>query len=162
MIHPSAIISDNVTIEEGVYIGPYCIIGFPPEWKGRENNNKGVIIKKGARLTGFVSVDGGAERTTIIGENAYIMKHAYIAHDCILESNVTLSAGVKLAGYCTIQQGANLGMGVAVHQKSIVPPNVMIGMNSVVTKKSILLPNQKYAGTPVKNIGPNEYTKNHN
>jgi UDP-N-acetylglucosamine acyltransferase len=162
MIHPSAIIYDNVTIEEDVYIGAYCIIGAPPEWKGREHESKGVIIKKGARLTGFVSVDAGAERTTIIGENAYIMKHSYIAHDCIIENNVTLSAGVKIAGYCIIQEGANLGMGVAVHQKCRVPSNVMIGMNSVVTKKSLLLSNQKYAGAPVKNIGTNERPKNNN
>jgi acetyltransferase-like isoleucine patch superfamily enzyme len=35
-IHPTALIEPNVIIEDNVYIGPYCIIGFPPEWKKRE------------------------------------------------------------------------------------------------------------------------------
>jgi UDP-N-acetylglucosamine acyltransferase len=161
-IHSTAVISKNVTIEDDVYIGPYCIIGFPPEWKGKEDQNKGVIIRKGTTITGMVTIDGGAERTTEIGSDCYIMKHAYIAHDCILGNNVTMSAGSKLAGFCTIGDKVNLGMGVAIHQKSIIPEGVMIGMNGVVTKKSKLEPYQKYAGVPVKNIGSNERAKNNN
>jgi UDP-N-acetylglucosamine acyltransferase len=155
-IHHTALIEPNVIIEEDVYIGPYCIIGFPPEWKGKEGEGKGVIIKKGARLTGFVTIDAGAERRTEIGENSYIMKHTYIAHDCILENNVTMSAGSKLGGFCYVSQNVNLGMGVTIHQKSTLPSGIMIGMNGVVTKQSKLFPNQKYAGVPVKHIGSNE------
>jgi len=162
LIHPTAIIGPNVTIEDGVYIGPYCIIGFAPEWKGKEDQNKGVIIREGTTLTGMITIDGGAERTTEIGPNCYIMKHAYIAHDCILGKSVTMSAGSKLAGFCTIGDKVNLGMGAAIHQKSIIPEGVMIGMNGVVTKKSKLEPYQKYAGVPVKNIGSNERTKDNN
>jgi UDP-N-acetylglucosamine acyltransferase len=162
LIHPTAVIGPNVIIEDDVYIGPYCVIGFPPEWKGKEDQNKGVIIRKGTTLTGMVTIDGGAERITEIGQNCYIMKHAYIAHDCILGNNVTMSAGSKLAGFCTIGDRVNLGMGAAVHQKSTIPEGVMIGMNGVVTKKSELEPYQKYAGVPVKNIGSNERAKNNN
>ena len=162
LIHPTAIIAPNVIIEDDVYIGPYCIIGMSPEWKGKEDQNKGVIIKKGTILTGMVTIDGGAERTTEIGPNCYIMKHSYIAHDCILGSNVTMSAGSKLAGFCTVENKVNLGMGAAVHQKSTIPEGVMIGMNGVVTKKSKLESYQKYAGVPVKNIGSNERAKNNN
>jgi|688.fasta_scaffold352037_2 UDP-N-acetylglucosamine acyltransferase len=162
LIHPTAIIGSNVIIEDDVYIGPYCIIGMPPEWKGKESENKGVIIRKGTTLTGLVTVDTGAERTTEIGPGCYIMKHAYIAHDCILGSNVTMSAGSKLAGFCTVGDKVNLGMGAAVHQKSTLPDGIMIGMNGVVTKKSKLEPYQKYAGVPVKNIGSNERAKNNN
>ena len=162
LIHPTAIIGSNVIIEDDVYIGPYCIIGMPPEWIGKENENKGVLIKNGTRLTGMITVDSGAERQTVIGNDCYLMKHAYIAHDCVLGSSVTMSAGSKLAGFCTIGNKVNLGMGVAIHQKSIIPEGVMIGMNGVVTKKSKLQPYQKYAGVPVKNIGSNEKAKNNN
>jgi hypothetical protein len=84
------------------------------------------------------------------------VKHAYIAHDCILGSDVTMSAGSKLAGFCTVGNKVNLGMGVAVHQKSTLPEGIMIGMNGVVTKKSKLEPYQKYVGMPIKNIGVNK------
>lgn len=162
VIHPTVVIGNNVTIEDNVYIGPYCVIGMPPEWKGKEDQNKGVIIKSGSVLTGMVTIDAGAERTTIVGSNAYIMKHAYIAHDCVLGNNVTMSAGSKLAGFCTVEDNVNLGMGASVHQKTTIPTGIMIGMNGVVTKKSKLIPNQKYAGVPVKHIGSNEKPKNNN
>jgi UDP-N-acetylglucosamine acyltransferase len=161
-IHNTTIIGKNVTIEDDVYIGPYCIIGMPPEWKGKEEEDKGVLIKKGTKLTGMITIDSGAQRQTVIGENCYIMKHAYIAHDCVLGSNVTMSAGSKLAGFCTVEDKVNLGMGVAVHQKTTLPEGIMVGMNGVVIKKSKLEPYQKYAGVPVKNIGSNERAKDNN
>ena len=159
IIHPTVILSDKVHIGENVQIGPYCSIGLPPEWKGKENQNKGVIIKKNTILTGYVTIDGGAERITEIGENGYIMKHSYIAHDCIIGDNVTISAGTNIAGLCTVENNVTLGMGVAIHQKSNIPYGIMIGMNGVVIKKSNLLPNQKYAGVPVRHIGSNQRTR---
>jgi acyl-[acyl carrier protein]--UDP-N-acetylglucosamine O-acyltransferase len=59
MIHSTALINSNVIIEDDVYIGPYCIIGFDPEWKGHEKDNQGVIIRSGTRITGHVTIDGG-------------------------------------------------------------------------------------------------------
>jgi UDP-N-acetylglucosamine acyltransferase len=161
-IHNTAVIGNNVTIEDDVYIGPFCVIGMPPEWKGKENEDKGVLIKSGTILTGMVTIDSGAERQTVIGENCYLMKHAYVAHDCILGSNVTMSAGSKLAGFCTVGDKVNLGMGAAVHQKTTLPEGIMVGMNSTITKKSKLESYQKYAGSPVKHIGSNDAAKNNN
>jgi UDP-N-acetylglucosamine acyltransferase len=155
-IHPTAIIGENVTIEDDVYIGPYCLIGMPPEWRGKETESKGVYIGKGTIITGLVSIDSGAVEPTYIGPNCYIMKGAYIAHDCFIGSGVTLSAGVKLAGMVQIGHATNIGMGACVHQKTKVPQGCMIGMNAVITKKTVLKPNSKYAGVPAKFIGSND------
>ena len=85
-IHPTAIIGEFVTIEDNCYIGPYCIIGFPAEWKGKEHNDCGVLIKSGSRLTGLVTVDSGVEQMTIIGNDCYLMKHSHVGHDAGLKS----------------------------------------------------------------------------
>ncbi len=50
-IHETAIIYPGVIIEPNVYIGAYCIIGAPAEWKGREDCEGLVLIMSGARLT---------------------------------------------------------------------------------------------------------------
>lgn len=155
-IHPTAVVSPFVRIDENVYIGPHCIIGFPPEWKGREKDNKGVWIKKGTKLTGLVTIDGGAERVTEIGENCYLMKHSHCGHDVILEDNVTISCGAKIGGHSVIKKGSNIGLNAVIHQKVEVPEGVMIGASGFVGKKSILKPFTKYAGVPVKELGPNE------
>lgn len=154
-IHPTAIIGENVIIEDDVYIGAYCLIGLPPEWKGKENIDKGVLIGKGTRLTGMVTIDSGAEHQTQIGENCYIMKHSYIAHDCIISNDVTICAGVKLAGHTLVARRCNIGMNAVVHQRQIIAEGCMIGMGAVITKKLITTPYKKYVGNPAKCIGEN-------
>ena len=157
MIHESAIIGPNVIIEDDVYIGPLCIIGFSPEWKGKEHEDKGVIIKKGTRITGLVTIDSGAEKPTIIGENCYILKHAHIGHDAELKDGVTISCGAKVGGHSVIGERTNIGLNAVIHQKVFVPSGCMIGASAFVGKKSQLLSNRKYAGVPVKDIGSNEH-----
>lgn len=153
-IHPTAVIGKNVTIEEDVYIGPLCVIGFAAEWKGKDSW-KGVLIKKGSTLTGLVSVDAGVEQTTVIGENCYLMKHSHVGHDAELKDNVTLSCGAKVGGHSIIGEKTNIGLNAVIHQKLNVPEGCMIGACGFVGKKSILLPYKKYAGVPVKEIGSN-------
>jgi len=55
-IHPTAIIEQGVEIEEGVSVGPFCIL------------REGVRIKKGSRLISNVIMEGKTE----IGENCVI------------------------------------------------------------------------------------------
>jgi UDP-N-acetylglucosamine acyltransferase len=155
-IHSTAVIGKNVTIEDDVYIGPYCVIGMPAEWKGREHEDKGVLIKKGTRITGLVTIDSGVEKITTIGENCYLMKHSHVGHDAQLGDNVTLSCGAKIGGHSIIENNTNIGLNAVIHQKVTVPEGCMIGASAFVGKKSILKPFHKYAGVPVKELGSNE------
>ena len=154
-IHSTAIIGKNVVIEEDVEIGPYCVIGYPAEWKGKENHDFGVLIKSGSRLTGMVTVDSGAERQTVIGKSCYLMKHSHVGHDAHLGNNVTLSPGAKIGGHCEIGSFVNIGLNASIHQKIAIPNNCMIGANAFVGKQSELRPGYKYAGVPVRELGPN-------
>ena len=154
-IHPTALIGNNVQIGDNVYIGAYCIIGASPEWKGKEAEDKGVIIYNGARLTGLVTVDSGAEKPTVIGENCYLMKHSHVGHDAQLGNGVTLSCGAKIGGHSVIGDGTNIGLNAVIHQKLTVPGGCMIGASAFIGKKTELKPNAKYAGVPAKYIGEN-------
>lgn len=154
-IHPTALIGPNVEIGDDVYIGPYCVIGFPPEWKGKEHEDKGVIICNGARLTGLVTVDSGVETPTIIRENTYLMKHSHVGHDSYLAEGVTLSCGAKIGGHAVIGNNTNVGLNAVVHQKVIVPPGCMIGASAFIGKTLEMQPNSKYAGVPARYLGPN-------
>jgi UDP-N-acetylglucosamine acyltransferase len=154
VVHPTAIIYDGVIIEANAQIGPYCIIGAPAEWKGKEST-KGVTICQGAILTGMVTVDAGVDQTTIVGPNCYIMKHAHIGHDANINNNATISCGAKIGGHAIIGENTNIGLNAVIHQRKIVPANCMIGMGSVVTKGLIMSPGMKYAGNPAKLLGEN-------
>lgn len=154
-IHPTVILGPNVILEDDIYIGPYCIIGFPPDWKGKEQENKGVVIKSGTTITGMVTIDGGGITPTEIGANCYIMKHVYIAHDVIIQDGVTISSGAKIGGHSIVAQNCNIGLNAVIHQKCFIPEGCMIGASAFVGKKSNLKPFHKYAGVPVRELGEN-------
>jgi UDP-N-acetylglucosamine acyltransferase len=154
-IHPTAIIGENVIIEDDVYIGPYCVIGMPAEWKGKEHIDTGVTIGKGTRITGMVTIDSGAINRTQIGENCYLMKHSHVGHDAVLCNNVTLSCGAKIGGHTIVGNNCNIGLNAVIHQKQIIAEGCMIGMSAVITKKLITTPNMKYVGNPARLLGDN-------
>lgn len=153
-IHPTAIIYPNVTIEDGCYIGPYCVIGGPPEWKNKTESH-GVLIRKNSTLTGLVTVDSGAEGRTIIGSGCYLMKHSHIGHDARLGNNVTVSCGAKVGGHSFIGHNCNLGLNSVIHQRQNISDGCMIGASAFVSKTLITEPYRKYAGVPAKDIGAN-------
>jgi len=153
-IHPTAVIGENVTIGDNCHIGPLCIIGYPAEWKGKEDD-RGVWIGDRVILTGLVTIDSGVEETTLVGDDCYLMKHSHLGHDATLYSRVTVSCGAKIGGHAEIGAGTNIGLNAVIHQKVEVPEGCMIGASSFVGKKSKLQPNYKYAGVPVRELGPN-------
>jgi UDP-N-acetylglucosamine acyltransferase len=158
-IHPSAIIYDNVTIQEGAYIGPGCIIGCPPEIVGYKGENKGVWICPGARLEKMVVVDGGSKMKTLIGMNTFIMSQVHIGHDCFIGHRATIAAGATLAGHVKVDPFAFIGINAAIHQHQIIGMGAMIGAGSVVPKRTInsmIMPFQTFVGVPARYIGYNK------
>ena len=156
-IHPSAVIADNVIIEDDVYIGPNCIIGYPPEdISVFPQAPYTVHIGSGTKITGGVTIDAGTVRNTYIGNDCFLMKGAYVAHDVVIGNKVTLSSHVMLGGHVEVMEGSNLGMGCIVHQRQTVWPYCMIGMGAIVTKKLIIEPFGIYAGNPAKKIATND------
>ena len=156
-IHPSAVIHEGVIIEDDVYIGPNCIIGYPPEDKSVFPETPYTVhIASGTKITGNVTIDAGTVRNTYIGNDCFLMKGAYVAHDVIIGNQVTLSAHVMLAGHVEVMEGANLGMGCIIHQRQKIWHYCMIGMGAIVTKKLAIEPFSIYVGNPAKRIGTND------
>lgn len=155
IIHSTAVIYDNVMIEEGAYIGPFCVVGTPPEHRGHDGTDFGVLIKSGARLEKFVCVDAGYKSQTVIGSGAMLMNGVHVGHDCKIGENVTIAPRVNLGGHVQILKGAILGMAVNVHQFKVIGHYCMIGMGSIVTKDPVIWPGTKWYGIPAMKMGKN-------
>lgn len=156
-IHPTAIIGPNVTLGDGNYIGPYCIIGMPAEHRDLWSEAPGrVVIGNNNVITGHVTIDAGTETETLIGDNCFIMKHAHIGHDTLIDDNVTISCGAKVGGHAVIHQHVNIGLNAVIHQRKEIRHYCMIGMGAVVTAKLEIEPYQTYAGNPARHIGANK------
>lgn len=158
-IHPTAIIGDNVILGDNNYIGAYCIIGDPAEHKKYWGQSKGkVYIGNGNMITGLVTIDAGTEDITYIGNGCFIMKHAHIGHDCLIQDNVTISCGAKIGGHSIIKEYSNIGLNAVLHQFTTIEIGCMIGASAFI--KGATEEFSKYAGVPAKKIGINEYSRN--
>jgi UDP-N-acetylglucosamine acyltransferase len=135
-VHPTAIIGDNVTLDENVKIGPHCvlvgkvhinsgtklyanvIIGFPAQVFGLKKHHGSVSIGKNCEIREFVTVHAARtpEGKTLIGNNCYLMNYCHISHDCTLEDNVILINNVGLGGHTYIEKNAFLMANAATHQ----------------------------------------------
>jgi UDP-N-acetylglucosamine acyltransferase len=159
-IHKTSVVYDNVKIGKNVYIGPYCIIGSPPEYKDKFfSDNFGVDIGDNTIITGSVTIDGGAFKTTKIGKDCFIMKNVHIGHDSVISDNTTISPQSCIGGHVYIGKNCNIGMNCSIHQYCLIGGGAMIGMSSVITKKSIIIPFSKSVGSPSKVIGINSHVK---
>lgn len=150
-IHPTAVIYPNVTILEGVTIGPYAVIGGMPQVKTNRDAGHGVVIGEGSYIGPHCQIDSGQHQRTVISKRVYMMGNVHVGHDCVIEPDVTLSQGVVLAGHVRVCEGATLGIGATVHQHQIIGHYAMLGMGAALGKRSfhaLVLPGQTWAGVP--------------
>jgi UDP-N-acetylglucosamine acyltransferase len=178
-IHPTAVVSGDVTLGSGNTIGPFVvitgpvvvgddnwigagvIIGAPPEVRSFPHPRVGVEpagtggVRIGDRnvIREYAQVHAGWKATTTVGDEAFIMNQCYLAHDTAVEDGVTLASSVLLAGHVHVGAGANVGLGTTVHQFRSIGRGVMVGMSSVVTRD--IPPYAKAYGNPTAVRGAN-------
>ena len=101
-IHATAIVSPKAEIDEGTFIGPFCII------------HEGVHIRKGTRLISNVIIEGDTE----IGENCVVYPFASIGlppQDMKYKgekTGVTIGSNNTIREYSTIHRASVGGNGV--------------------------------------------------
>lgn len=135
-VHPTAVIGSSVSLGTGVKIGPYTTIvgavtigdntrispyvsiGFSAQNIGVTQSLGIIEIGSNCDIREFVSIHASKYEAgkTIIGNNCYIMCHAHVAHDCILEDNVTLINNANLGGHTHVCQKAIVMANSATHQ----------------------------------------------
>lgn len=149
-IHPTAIINPNCIIHPTAKIGPYCVIGSPPE--DLKNPDKAitppVIIGKNVNITKMVSIDGGVEVPTSIGEGVTIMAHSHIGHDVKVGLGSVVCSGAIIGGHVKIHQRCFVGLGAVLNPRVILPPYVKVGSQSKINRRwnRFYLPFRVYSG----------------
>ena len=142
IIGPNSVLLGPLEIGDDNWIGPGVTIGTPPEvrtaphsaiWDETDKSKPTMIGSRNIFREG-VSIQRSNYRQTTVGNDCFIMSRAYIAHDSVVEDNVTISANVSLAGHCHIQQKATLGLASTFHQFSVIGTGAMVGMSAAVTK----------------------------
>jgi UDP-N-acetylglucosamine acyltransferase len=178
-IHPTAVLGPGVELGEDNVIGPYAVltgpcrignrtwigahavIGSPPEIHGAELGlpwggdpvAAGVEIGDDTTLREFLVVHSGSRRPTRIGSRCFLMSKSHVAHDVLVEDDVTTSPHVVLGGHVEVGAGATVGIATMVHQRRVVGPGAMVGMGAVVTRD--VPPHATVFGSPARVRGAN-------
>ncbi len=161
-IGPFTVLEGRVVLGDDNWIGPHVVIGAPGEIRGGDHrtswadqaSESPVVIGSRNVIREFTAVHRGSVRDTLIGDDCYVMNKVYVAHDAIICSGATLSAGVLLAGHVIVGPGANLGLGTCVHQRMVIGAGAMLGMGSVVTRH--IPPHAVAFGSPARVQRANE------
>lgn len=173
-IHETAVIEDGAELGANNIIGPYCYItsnakigddnhfvshvcvGTPAQHR-LEKPEGSVEIGSNNIVHSFSQFHCSTNTAapTRIGNNCLLMTNSHIAHDCILEDNVTMSTNTTLGGHTYIMLGANLGFGTITHQKQIIGSYSMTGMGSVFPKNTAIKPGYIWAGNPANILKKN-------
>lgn len=166
IIHPTAIVHEDVDMGSGNFIGPYvilhkgvrlgnfnrfeamCSIGAAPEH--RDHFLKSGLTKIGSYniFREYVTVNAPTNGITKIGDNCVMLRGSHAGHDVIMEDHANISCNVLIGGHTIVMTWANLGLGAIVHQNQIIGSFSMVGMNSSVTKSLDVEPGKVYVGSP--------------
>lgn len=131
MIHPTALVSSSAQIDDGVEIGPYCII------------HEHVRIKKNTKLGAYCELGLPTplahENYLEIGENSVIRSHSVIytgsrigaglqtGHHVCVRENSYLAEGVQLGSRTDVQGDCSIGMYTKLHADVHVGKQSRIG-----------------------------------
>lgn len=143
-IGPFAVIGGAVTLAAGVRVGAHAVIdgpvqvgadtvvhahaviGGPPQERDHDGSSHGVRIGGAGVIREHVTINGGSDGDTAIGDGLYAMAGAHIAADC------TLGDGVTLANAAAVARGASIGGGAVLGELAGVHPHVRIGRMALV------------------------------
>lgn len=136
-IAPYVHIMGNTIIGENNKIYTGAVLGYDPQDKSYDSNrNTGIKIGDNNTIREHVTIHLSTKDNsyTKIGNNCYLMVGSHVAHDCVLEDNVTIVNAGLLAGHVVIEKNAFLSGGVGVHQYCRIGAYAMIGVNEKIAQ----------------------------
>ena len=136
-IHNNVTLAGNTILGEENEIFPSAVIGAEPQDKKYEGEESSVFIGDRNTVRECVTINAGTKLgggRTVIGSDNLLMASCHVAHDCILEDNITLANNVLLGGHVRVERYASFGGLAAVHHFVSVGQYAFVGGMARVTQ----------------------------
>lgn len=170
IVEPFAIVGPNVEVGRGTRVGScalltgYTVVGedcrishnavLGTDAQDLKYAGEKTFLRVGDRVTirEFATVNRatGEGETTEIGDDAFVMAYAHVAHNCVLGREVVIGNAVNIAGHVLIDDYATVCGMTAVHQFVRVGRYSFTGGASRLTKD--VPPYVKVGGVPTRPI----------
>ncbi len=154
-IGPHAVIEGFTRVADGCRIGVGTVLGSRPQDRGYDGEPTWLDIGVDTEIREYATVNRGstASGVTRVGARCYIMSYVHVAHDCVIEDDVTIANAVQLAGHVHIGHHAWLGGSTPVHQFVRIGAHAFVGGGSRVPQD--VPPFARAAGNPIRLFGIN-------
>ena len=160
-VHPTAHVAEhNVVIDDDVKIGPGAVIGERVLVGSRTfvganavvGSNAFELVKVAGRnvlqaqaggvrigpdaifLSGVMVASSAFATFTEIGENSGFDNLVHVAHDCVVERGVQVTAGAVLAGRILLQAGSYIGPNATISNGLAVGANAAVSIGATVIR----------------------------
>jgi len=128
-IGPGTAIGNHVTITGHTQIGNNnrifhgAVLGSEPQDLKHGGDPTRLILGDDNVLREYTTINAGTKEgggVTIIGNRNFLMACSHVAHDCVLEDQITMANAVLLGGHVKIEHGASISGGVAIHHFAMI------------------------------------------
>ncbi len=150
-LHNNVTLVANTILGEGNEVFPGAVLGAIPQDKKYQGEESWVIIGSQNVIRECVTVNSGTMLgggVTRMGNRSLIMASCHIAHDCILEDDITMANNVLLGGHVRVEHNASFGGLAAVHHFVTVGQHAFVGGLARVTQD--VPPFMLVEGNPVR------------
>ncbi len=150
-----AVIEPNTTVGRRCYLGIGTVLGGAPQDRKYHGEPARLEIGDDTQIREYATISRGSAvlGATRIGCGCFLMTYVHVAHDCVLEDDVTLANAVQLAGHVHIEAHAAVGGSSPVHQFVRIGTHAFVGGGSRVPRD--VPPYSKAAGNPLRLYGLN-------
>jgi UDP-N-acetylglucosamine acyltransferase len=150
-------IEGHTTIGERNRFYPFASIGSPPQDVGYGDEETRLVMGDDNVVREYVTINRATtkeEWETVIGNHAYLMAYAHVAHDSRLSDHVILGNGATLGGHSHIGEYAILNAFIAVQQFVRIGAHAFLGAKAGIDRD--VPPYMITAGPRAKLYGVNQ------
>ena len=117
-VHNNVTLVANTVLGEANEVFSSSVLGAIPQDKKYQGEESWVVIGDRNTIRECVTVNSGTLQgggVTRIGHRNLIMASCHIAHDCLLEDDITMANNVLLGGHVRVEHHASFGGLAAIH-----------------------------------------------
>jgi UDP-N-acetylglucosamine acyltransferase len=154
-IGPHAVIEQNTRLGRRCSVGPGTVLGAAPQDTKYDGGDTWLEVGDDTVIREYTTLHRGSQASgvTRVGRSCFLMTYVHVAHDCVIEDEVTIANAVQLAGHVHIESHAAISGLCPVHQFVRIGTYAYVGGGSRVPQD--VPPYTNATGNPLKLYGLN-------